>query len=291
MPSKRLAALAAALALCSAAGCGDDDPQPAGSRSDAPKRIVSISATATENLFAVGAGRQVVAVDEFSKYPPSAPRTKLSYIDPSAEAISAYKPDLVVLSLESNKVVPALRRLKIPVLVHRPARTLDDAYAQITELGEATGHRARAREVVSLMRRRVAAIVSRAGSAGRGLSVYHELDPHYFSATSKTFIGRIYNLLGLRNIADKGAKGGEYPKLSAEYVVEANPDLIVLADTICCDQDLASLRERPGLREVEAVRAGNVLAVPDDLASHWGPRIVGFLDKVARRVERVRGSG
>jgi ABC-type Fe3+-hydroxamate transport system substrate-binding protein len=304
MRSTRLAALAAAVALCSVAGCGGDDP-PATSGGDAvtvraengavridgrPKRIVSISPTATENLFAVGAGKQVVAVDEFSKYPQSAPRTKLSYINPSAEAISAYDPDLVVIALESNKVVPSLERLEIPVLVHRPARDLAEAYSQIETLGVATGHRDKARGVVNRMKARVAEIVRRLGSKPRGLSVYHELDPHYFSASSDTFIGRIYKLVGLRNIADRATKGGEFPKLSAEYVVRANPDLIVLADTICCGQSLASLEKRPGLRDVAAVRNGNVLGVPDDLASHWGPRIVDFLDRVARQVEAVRGS-
>jgi iron complex transport system substrate-binding protein len=304
MQSTRLAALAAAIALCPVAGCGGDDPPAAGGRDTVtvhaengavridgrPKRIVSISPTATENLFAVGAGKQVVAVDEFSKYPPGAPRTKLSYINPSAEAISEYSPDLVVVALESNQVVPSLERLKIPVLVHRPARDLAEAYSQIETLGLATGHRGQARRVVTGMKARVAEILMRLGSKPRGLSVYHELDPHYYSASSESFVGRIYELVGLRNIADRATKGGEFPKLSAEYVVRENPDLIVLADTICCGQSLASLEKRPGLHDVAAVRNGNVLAVPDDIASHWGPRIVDFLDRVASEVEAVRGA-
>jgi ABC-type Fe3+-hydroxamate transport system substrate-binding protein len=289
MDFTRRAVLAAALALTCTAGCGGDDPESAGSVKGAPKRIVSISATATESLFAIGAGRQVVAVDEFSTYPPDAPRTRLLYIDPNAEAIAAYKPDLVVLSTESDKVVPALRRLKLPVLVQGPARTLADAYSQIEQLGAATGHRKQAARVIDRMKERVAAILERLGSKARGLTVYHELDQHYDSAGSQTFTGRIYDLVGLRNIADRAHKAGAYPKLSAEYVVDANPDLIVLADTVCCAQNLASLRKRPGLREVDAVRDGHVLAVSDDLASRWGPRVVDFLDMVARAVERLGG--
>jgi iron complex transport system substrate-binding protein len=291
MHCARLAAVAVALALVPAAGCGGGGGEPKPTNADdRPARIVSISATATEDLFAIGAGGEVVAVDEFSKYPPSAPRTKLSYISPSAEAISAYDPDLVVLALESNKVVPALGRLKIPVIVHKPAGDLGEAYSQIETLGLATGHREQAKRVVSRMKARVAEILKRLGSKPRGLSVYHELDPHYFSASSETFIGRIYKLVGLRNVADGATKGGEFPKLSAEYVVRENPDLIVLADTVCCGQSLASLQKRPGLRDVAAVRNRNVLAVPDDLASHWGPRIVDFLDRVATEVEAVRGA-
>jgi iron complex transport system substrate-binding protein len=288
MHCARLAAVAVALALVPAAGCGGGGGEPKPTNADdRPARIVSISATATEDLFAIGAGGEVVAVDEFSKYPPEAPRTKLSYINPNAEAIAGYRPDLVVLSLESAKVVPALRRLKIRALLLRPARDLEEAYSQIERLGAATGHRNQARRVVATMKRRIAATLERLGSKPRGLSVYHELDQQYFSATSGTFVGRIYELVGLENIADRAAKGGEYPKLSAEYVVEANPDLVVLADTVCCGQNLASLRRRPGLREVAAVRNGNVLEVRDDLASHWGPRIVEFLDQVARAVERI----
>jgi iron complex transport system substrate-binding protein len=256
----------------------------------APARIVSISATATENLFAVGAGAQVRAVDDYSTYPAVAPRTKLSAYTPNAEAIAGYRPDLVVVAGDSNHVVASLQKLGVPVLVDPPAKDLHDAYAQIEQLGAATGHRERARSVVERMRTRVAAITKRSVTAGSPLSVYHELDNTFFSATSKTFIGRVYSMLGLRNIADKAARGGPYPKLSGEYVIKSDPDLIVLADTICCGQKAKSVRKRAGFAGVAAVRKGNVLAVPDDLASHWGPRIVDFLALVAKRVDAMRAA-
>jgi ABC-type Fe3+-hydroxamate transport system substrate-binding protein len=303
MRTKWLAALVAAGALCTYSGCGyDDDPQPGRTAGTVtveaengaveieqpPKRIVSISAAATEDLFAVGAGDQVVAVDEFSTYPPSAPRTKLSYTNPNAEAIAKYRPDLVVMSLESDKVAPALERLKIPVLVYRPANDIEEAYRQIEQLGLATGHSDEARSVVDGMKKRVREIVERLRGPSREITVYHELDPTYFSATSKTFIGRIYRLLGLRNIADEAEKGGEYPQLSAEYVVKSDPDLIVLADTVCCGQDAAAVAKRPGMKGVSAVRNGDVLPVADDLASRWGPRVVDFMELVAGQVEEMR---
>jgi iron complex transport system substrate-binding protein len=250
-----------------------------------------MSPTATEDLFAVGAGDQVVAVDEFSKFPPQAPRTKLSYANPNAEAIAKYEPDLVVISLESDKVLPALERFGIPTLVFRPANDLEEAYRQIAQIGRATGHRGRADAVVASMRARVARIRARVGDGGRGLSVYHELDPTYFSATSDTFVGHVYELLGLRNIADAASKGGPFPQLSAEHVVEADPALVVLADTICCDQDAGAVAERPGMSQVSAVREGHVVPVADDVASHWGPRIVDFMDQVADEVIELRRQG
>jgi iron complex transport system substrate-binding protein len=303
MHARRLAALVAAAFACAAPGCGAGAPDSAQHRSSGavviraangpvrlarrPERIVSISPTATEDLFAVGAGKQVVAVDQFSQFPPQAPRTNLSYIDPNAEAISAHGPDLVILSVESNKVVPALERLKIPVLVYRPAQSLAEAYEQIEQIGLATGHRQQAATVVKRMKARVKQIVASMPRRQTAHTVYHELGPNYFSATSQTFVGGIYRLLGLRNIADRAAKGGEFPQLSAEYVVQANPDLIVLADTVCCKQSEKTLRRRPGLREVTAVKDAHVLAVPDDLASRWGPRIVEFMQRVAAAVKRL----
>jgi iron complex transport system substrate-binding protein len=305
MRTRWLAALAAAGALCVLAGCGGDDPEPAGGGGaitvaaangkvvipQRPRRIVSLSPSATETLFAVGAGEQVVAVDELSSHPPQAPRTRLSYADPNAEAIAGYRPDLVVIAKESDKVLPALERLGIPTLVFKPATDLAGAYRQIERIGLATGHRERARAAVARMKRRVADILGRLGERRGRLSVYHELDPTYFSATSNTFVGHVYELLGLRNIADAAARGGQYPQLSAEFVLESDPDLVVLADAICCDQDAAALAERPGMDRLRAVRNGHVVAAPDDLASRWGPRIVDFMELVADEVVTIRDAG
>jgi iron complex transport system substrate-binding protein len=303
MGQKRLAALAGAALVMAASGCGASSagvPKAAGFPVSVraangkvrvrarPTRIVSISATATEDLFAIGAGAQVKAVDDYSTYPPRAPRTKLSGYTPNPEAIAGYRPDLVVVADDTNHVVESLNKLGIPVLVDPPAPGLAQAYGQLEQLGAATGHAARAHAVVARMRRRIAAIARSARTGGRPLSVYHELDNTYYSATSRTFIGRIYRLLGLRNIADAATKGGPYPKLSGEYIVKANPDLIVLADTRCCGQSAARVRRRTGFARIAAVRDRDVLAVPDDLASHWGPRIADFLALVAKRVDAMR---
>jgi iron complex transport system substrate-binding protein len=306
MDKTRLAAMAGAALALAVTGCGSSSGDAAPTSSGfpvtvraangsvtiatRPSRIVSISATGTEDLFAVGAGAQVKAVDDYSNYPKNAPRTRLSGYTPNAEAIAGYRPDLVVVSDDTNHVVESLRRLDIPVLIDPPATGLDAAYAQLIELGKATGHDRQARSIVARMRSRVAQLTKAAPSNGAPLSVYHELDNTYYSATSKTFIGRVYRLLGLRNIADKAAKAGPYPRLSGEYVVKANPDLIVLADTVCCRQSAATVRKRAGFARIAAVRNGDVLAVPDDLASHWGPRIVDFLALVAKRVDAMRAA-
>lgn len=253
-----------------------------------PARIVSLSPTATESLFAIGAGAQVVAVDDQSNYPASAPRTKLSGYRPNAEAVAAYEPDLVVTSSSANNLLPALDRLKIPVLLEPAAKSIGDAYVQIRQLGFATGHDAEAVSLVQRMKKGIAAIVALT-PRGRQLSVYHELTPDYYSATSRTFIGRVYTLFGLRNVADAADKAGYgYPKLAGEYVIASNPDLIVLADTKCCGQSSETVRSRAGWDSIAAVRNGNVVAANDDTASRWGPRIVDFLRLVAQKVRKAR---
>jgi iron complex transport system substrate-binding protein len=308
-PFLSFAALVLGILLASA-GCGTEDQQPnqQAAASPPPKdfpvtltaangkvtipgrpaRIISLSPTSTESLFAIGAGPQVVAVDDQSDYPPTAPKTKLSGYTPNAEAIAGYRPDLVVLSGNENNIVGALGKLGIPVLLHPAANDLEGAYGQIEQLGLATGHRGDAEGLVTRLKARIGALV-KSTQVSRPLSVYHELSPDGYSATSKTFIGRVYGLFGLRNVADKAdSSGSGYPQLSAEYLVAANPDVIVLADTKCCEQTAASVAARPGWGEIAAVRNGAVVEVDDSLASRWGPRIVEFVRAVALALERTR---
>jgi iron complex transport system substrate-binding protein len=260
---------------------------PAGARVGAvPHRIVSLSPSATESLFAIGAGKQVIAVDDQSDYPKQAPRTNLSGYTPNVEAIAGYKPDLVVLSGDPGGVVEGLRRLGIRVLLQPAPNDLTGAYAEVRQLGSVTGHAKTAAALVRRMKAQIARIVK--SSKKPRLSVYHELDPTYYSATSKTFIGRIYKLFGLRNIADAAdTTGSHYPQLSAEYIVAANPSLIVLADTRCCAQNASTVARRPGWSNVTAVRRHAVVAIDDSVASRWGPRIVTFVRAVGKALRNA----
>jgi iron complex transport system substrate-binding protein len=281
--------LALVLAACgSSEGSSPASPAATQAAAPEPQRIVSLSPPATESLFAIGAGDQIVAVDDQSNYPADAPHTKLSSYQPNVEAIAAYNPDLVVISYDPSDVVAGLRKLRIPVLMQEAPTNLEGAYAQIEELGDATGHAAEAEDVVTGMRSRIAEIAG--AKPGTGLTVFHELGPDYYSATSKTFIGSVYTLLGAKNIADAaGGKAPDYPQLSAEYVVDSDPDVIVLSDTKCCGQSAKTVRSRPGWENLTAVENGNVVPVDDDIASRWGPRIVDFVEIVAQAFERAAG--
>ena len=254
-----------------------------------PHRIVSLSATATETLFAIGAGKQVIAVDDQSDYPKQAPHTRLSGFTPNVEAIAGYRPDLVVAAYDPGGLVAALQQLGIRVLLQDAAKTIDGAYAQMLRLGAVTGHAPEARALVARLKKRIGELVARGTRRARGLTVYHELEPDLFSATSKTFIGQIYSLFGLKNIADAAdAAGNGYPKLSAEYVVAQSPDIVVLADIRCCGQSLRTVAARPGWRSVSAVRTGTVVRIDDSIASRWGPRIVNFVRAVAAALAHLK---
>jgi iron complex transport system substrate-binding protein len=255
-----------------------------------PERIVSLSPSATEMLFAIGAGSQVTAVDDQSDYPPGVPKTDLSGLKPNAEAIAAKNPDLVVLSDDVNKITDQLTKLKIPVFRTPAAQRLDDTYAQIGQLGTLTGHAAQAGTVTARMRDRIAAIVQGVPKRSTPLSYYYELDPTFYSVTSKTFIGSIFGLLGMTNVADAadpdGSKGG-YPQLSQETLLKADPDMIFLADSKCCKQSPASVKARKGWSGMTAVKTGQIVALDDDVASRWGPRVVDLVRAVADAVAKV----
>lgn len=254
-----------------------------------PQRIVSLSPTATESLFAIGAGRQVIAVDDQSDFPRSAPRTSLSGFTPNVEAIAARRPDLVVIAYDPKGLSSALGRLGITVLHHDGAKTLRGAYQQIRQLGMVTGNVAGATRVVTRMKARIGRIVRAHRPAASRLSVYHELTPDFYSATSRTFVGQVYRTLGLRNIADAAdAAGTGYPQLSAEYIVAASPDLIVLADTVCCGQRPSTVAQRPGWDRISAVRTGSIVRMDDSIASRWGPRLVNLFRAVSAALGRLR---
>ena len=248
-----------------------------------PRAIVSLSPTATEMLFAVGAGSQVKAVDKNSDYPHRAPHTGLDGFQPNVEAIVAYRPDLVVVSDDSAGLTAKLKSFSIPVLALPAAVTLADTYKELHELGVATGHVQAAAAEASHIKAQIAQIVHDAPVLKAHPTYYYELDQTYFSVTSSTFIGKVLGLLGLRNIADvapAAATSGGYPQLSSEFIVQSNPDYVFLADTICCGQSAHTVDARPGWSTVTAVRHSQVVALSDDIASRWGPRIVDLLRTV-----------
>jgi iron complex transport system substrate-binding protein len=257
-----------------------------------PARIVSLDPTSTEDLYGVGAGPQVVAVDQDSNYPAGVPKTSLSGLSPSLEAIARYNPSLVVASQDSGGLVAGLTKLGIPVLIEPAAATLAAAYDQIDQIGQATGHAAQAASLVASMKTQIAGYVRQAGTGHSGLSYYYEVSANpYYSAASSSFIGQVVGLFGLKNIADKADKAsdGGYPELSEEYIVTAKPQIIFLSDNEASDggQSPAVVAKRPGWSGIPAVAGHEVIGLNDDVASRWGPRLPELVAEVAQAVEQA----
>lgn len=304
-PLAALAALALALTACgseSSSDAGSEPPRESSSASadfpvtvdtpggeitidEQPQKIVSLSPSATETLFAIGAGDQVVAADEFSTYPKEAPTTKLSGFEPNVEAIAEYSPDLVVAANDAGGMVAGLKKLGVPVLINAAPATIEQGYDSMAALGQATGHVDETADLVKQLRSDIDAALAQAPD--RPIRIYHELDDSYYSASSYGFIGSVYEQMGAKNIADAADKDKTgFPQLTEEAIIKADPQLIVITDQVGYDaQDVAN---RPGWQAVSAVRDDNIVTVNADIASRWGPRLPQLIEQVADAMSSVK---
>ena len=239
---------------------------------------------ATEMLFAIGAGAQVEAVDNTSNYPEDAPVTDLSAFTPNAEAIAGYEPDLVVLSDDLNGIVDALDALDDPhPAARRRRRPSTTATSSSRPSATPPGTPTTPPKVVTDMQDRIDAAVESVPDDVEGMRVYHELDPTFFSA-AQHHVHR-QHLRALRPGEHRRRRRRTPPAATRSCPPSTSsarrPDLIVLADTICCEQTAETVAERPAFDTVPAVQEGRVLEANDDIASRWGPRVADFAESVA----------
>ena len=250
-----------------------------------PQSIVSLSPSATETLWAVGAGDQVKAVDNQSDYPAGIPVTDLSGFQPNVEAILGYAPDLVIASDDMNDLVSGLQKAKVPTLLLPAATSIDDVYAQIERVAKATGHEDKGTEVVDTMRSDIDAAVASVPARQQPLTYFHELDSSLYTVTSSSFVGQIYSLFGMKSIADAAGQG-DYPQLSAEFVVQAIP--ISSSRRLPMLWSAAeSVAARPGWSGMKAVTGNQIHVLDEDLSSRWGPRVADQVKAVAAIVAQV----
>jgi iron complex transport system substrate-binding protein len=254
----------------------------------AGERIVSLSPTATEMIYALGAEDQIVAVDNYSNHPQEAAdfAVKVDAFEPSVEAIAALEPTTVLIAFDSGNLKEQLEKLEIAVWVGAPATTLDDSYAQITELGDLTGKPDEAIALIDSMKAGIDGVIEAMELPDAPVSYYYELDNTFFSVTSNTFVGQLMSRFMLQNIADTAEAGNDYPQLSQESIISSNPQMIFLADTKCCEQTAETVAARPGWDVIDAVKNANVVELDDDIASRWGPRVVDLVKVVAESVTK-----
>jgi iron complex transport system substrate-binding protein len=259
-----------------------------------------LSPTATETLFAIGAGPQVQAVDTDSNYPTHGlPVKRINALNPSVESVlgicksshgSSTKPNLVVISYDANSIKEKLSTLGVRVLEQFAPTSVAGALAQIRQLGMLTGHLGAADKLAASLSHTITTDAqSVPAHPNKKLTVYYELDPTYYSLTSTTFVGSLMKSLGVVNIADAAATSADagYPQLSGEYIASADPKLIFLADTVCCKITAAKVAQRPGFAKISAVLDGHVVNLNDDVASRWGPRLGLLMNEITAAVKKT----
>jgi iron complex transport system substrate-binding protein len=252
-----------------------------------PMRIVSLAPSVTEILFAIGAGPQVVGRTRFCNYPAEAASRPtiggFSAKPISVEAILDLQPDLVVAGSKSQKdVVAALEAQGVTVFTLAP-ESLTDIEAGIQTLGEITGNAASAQTVVTEMQSRIVAVTAKVNNipAGKRLRVFYEVWHEPLTTTShSTFIGELLTLAGAVNIFNDLA--GTYPEVSAEQIIDSDPQVILGPSNHSDQLSAAVLSARPGWEKLVAVRNGAIHIVDADMISRAGPRVVDALESIAK---------
>lgn len=236
-----------------------------------PERIISLSPGATEILYAINAGDRVVATDAFSDYPAAAKAVaKVDYSNPNPEATLALRPDLVIMATRQEQLVAQFRGLGMTVYLAKEPENLEGVYAHITTFGRLTGRTTEAAAVVTGMQAEVGAVMTSIAGVQQGPRVFFELDSTLYTAAPNTFIGAMLTMLKARNIAEGATT--QFPQLSSEAVIAANPEVVLLADH-AFGQNLETVSARPGWSGVAAVTNKRVHPIDPDTTNRPGPRL------------------
>ncbi|HEU5103305.1 MAG TPA: cobalamin-binding protein [Roseiflexaceae bacterium] len=253
-----------------------------------PERLISLAPSTTEILYALGLGPKLLAADDFSDYPAEAkdlPKVGGLNAAYNLEQIVALKPDLVFAAgITPPEIITKLDQLKLPVVVLGPEKTsFDSIFADITLAGQATGQVAQAERLTTAMKVKLEAIKAKAAAAADKPLVYWELDAtdpaKPYTVGAGNFVSDIIALAGAVNVFEK--TDSPYPQVSAEQVVAANPDVIILSDA-AYGITVESVVQRPGWQAITAVKQQRIEPIDDNLVSRPGPRIVDGLEAAAK---------
>jgi len=242
------------------------------------QRVVSLSTTHTEIIQVLGGESLLVGVDSFSETELSI--EKIDAFTVTAEALVELDPDLVFVAFDFNGIIEGLEKLEIRYALLPPAKNFDDVYNQIEEVGKLINKSEESLELVSVMQNDVEEIIE--NFSLENISVFHEIGFTYgiYTINENSFIGEIYNLLGINNVANlkEDPFGSGYPEFSEEEVLASNPNLIVVGHSDYLNKDLST---RVGWEEITAVQSGNVFFLDENLANNWGASTVDLLNTLS----------
>ena len=242
------------------------------------KRIVSLSTTHTQVIQVLGAERLLVGVDSFSKTEISV--EKIDAFTVKAEDLLKLNPDLVIVAFDFNGIIEGLESLEINYVLLPPARNFQEVYSQIKEIGNLINKEDESSDLVSSMKSDVEKIID--NFSQDNIKVFHEIGFTYgiYTINENSFIGEIYNLLGIKNVANQkeGPFGSGYPEFSEEEVIISNPNLIVVGHSDYLNKDLST---RNGWEEITAVQSGSVYFLDENLANNWGVSTVDLINTLS----------
>jgi iron complex transport system substrate-binding protein len=255
--------------------------------SEYPQRIVSISSSTTETLFAIGAGEQVVGRDEYSIYPEEALSVSsvgALWEELPSEAILALEPDLIVAAqIITEDQIAALHELGLTVYWQANPASYEELWENIHILAALTGQEAEAETLITDLKARVAAVQEKVAAVSERPSVFYELDAtdpsNPWTTGSGTFIDYIINQAGGTNAAS--ALEGDFAQISTEQLIAVNPDIILLADAPYGTTP-ESVAARPGWETIAAVQENALYPIDPNIMSVPGPRLVNALEETAK---------
>jgi len=295
MPGRVRDGLWCALAfVAAAAGCGGKPTAPhAGAPEPPARRIVSVSPSATEILFALGVGDRIVGVSTADTYPPEARRIVRvgDFGRPNLERLLRLKPDLVVYTeLLKPGLEEEMKRRGLRVLQTRQG-SFRDILEAVLSLGRATGTEERARALVAEYRARLKAVEERTAAvpAAQRPKVFIEVTPRpLYTAGGGSYLDEMVTKAGGVNIAHRFNR--PFLKVSSEFVVQANPDVILVAYMQKRSRVAAEIAARIGWGQIAAVRTGRIITdIHPDLLCRPGPRLFDGLEALQRRLLGAEG--
>jgi len=285
MPRRFIATLLLAIALPAGAVEIKDDLGQTTRLAAPPQRIVSLLPSLTETVCELGACARLVGVDRYSNFPAQVNALpKLGGMDDTnVELIASLKPDVVLLAV-SSRVAERLRALGLKVVALEP-RSYKDVQRVLGIVGQVLGV-SDAQRVWRHIEAGVAAAAGSVPAAARGVKVYYEVASGLYAAGESSFMGETLTRLGAGNIIP--AALGPFPKINPEFVVKANPALIMIGA-----RGAEGLADRPGWNRIAAVRRGRICvfnAEDGDVLSRPGPRMAEAAQIMAKCLREKAGS-
>lgn len=253
----------------------------------AVQKVVSLSPSNTEILFAVGAGDATVANTKYCDYPEAAadlPKVGGFSADSiSIETIVSLKPDLVLADAGGQtSLIEVLEKANIPVIALK-ASSFDDVYANIEIVGKVTGHKEEATELVKSMKARIAAVqekIKDVAEADRPTVFWEVWDEPLMTAGPNTFISQMITQGGGVNLFADATE--DYPSVSSEEVIKRNPDFVMGPDSMGEKLTTDQLASQPGWDKVNAVVNDHIVLLDGNMSSRPGPRIADMVETIAK---------